>query len=355
VAGQRPRHLGRRGPVVDGLADGDVAVLFVFHHAAADALGFAAIASLAAAIVAGTATFDWIAAVAVVEGTAGLAFRTAEAGALPRVVPREQLGDAVAANQAREYGAFLAGPPLGGVLFGLDRAAPFVADAASFVLSAAAAAAVRTPLQEERTTPRRHLLIEAREGVAWLWRVPFLRTSELLVACANFATNAVSLTLILVAKHQGASSALVGVMLAIVGAGGLAGSVAAPRLRKLVAARAIVVGYAWVGVAILLGLLTMPAALVLGALFGGWVFFGPLWDSVVIGYRLAIVPDALQGRVESVGAAIAFGGGALGSLAAGLAYAAVGGRATIAALAGWTLALAVVGSVSPSLRRVEAA
>jgi hypothetical protein len=142
-------------------------------------------------------------------------------------------------------------------------------------------------------------------------------------------------------------------MLALGAAGGLAGAVAAPRLQRIVARRTIVVGYPWIGVAILLVLLATPPPLVLGALFGLWLFFGPLWDAIVVGYRLSIVPDDLQGRVESVGTMIAFGGAALGPLAAGAAFGGLGPRWTIALIGAWTLALAVVGSASRSLRLTE--
>jgi MFS family permease len=316
----------------------------------ADAIGFAAVGSVAVAAAAGTLTFEQVAVVAFVEGSAGLVARTALTASLPRLVAREQLPEAVAVNSARESGAALAGPLLGGVLFGLSRALPFAVDASSYVVSAIAAGTIRRPLQDERTGLHDRLLPALRTGLAWIWREPFLRTSELLVAGGNFATNAVSLTLVLVAKHQGASAALVGVMLAVASAGGLLGAIAAPRLQRSVSRRAIVVGYSWLGVAVLGALLTMPPPLVLGILYGVWLFFGPLWDALVVGYRLAIVPDQLQGRVESTGILISFGGAAIGPLAAGTLFDAVGGRGTFAALACWMLVLALVGSASRALR-----
>ena len=318
---------------------------------AADVAGCAALASVAAAVLLDRLTFEQLVAVSFVDGCAALLFRTSEVGALPRLVPREQLSEAVARNQAREHAAFLSGPPVGGILYGVSRAVPFVADAASYLVSAALILTIRRPFQSDRAPGRAPRLRHAvAEGLLWLWREPFLRTSGFLVAGANFATNALGLTIILLARRDGASSALIGLMLAVVAVGGLAGALAAPRMQLLVSRRMIVVGYPWIGVAILLGLLGTPPPLVLGALFGVWLFFGPLWDAVVVGYRLSIVPDELQGRVESVGTMIAFGGAALGPLAAGAAFGGLGPRATIALIGAWTVVLAVVGSVSRSLR-----
>jgi MFS family permease len=316
----------------------------------ADAIGFVGIGSVAAAAAAHALTFAHVAVVALVEGSAGLTARTALTASLPRLVPREQLAEAVAVNTGRDAAAALAGPPLGGALFGLARALPFGVDAVSYAASAVAAATIGRPLQDERTRPHERLLPSLRTGLRWIWEQPFLRTSELLVAGGNFATNAVSLALVLVAKQQGASAALVGVMLAVASAGGLLGAVAASRLQRLVSRRTIVVGYSWLGAAVLTALLTTPPPVVMGLLYGVWLFFGPLWDALVVGYRLAIVPDEVQGRVESAGILIAFGGGALGPLAAGPLFGAFGGRWTFAALACWMLALALVGSGAKSLR-----
>jgi MFS family permease len=317
---------------------------------AADAAGFVAIGSLAVAAAAGSLTFAQIAVVAFVEGSAGLVVRTAQTAALPRLVPPEQLPEAVAVNTAREGGAALAGPPIGGILFGLGHALPFAVDAATYLVSAFAAGTIGRPLQGERAESRERLVREVLTGLAWVWREAFLRTSVLLVAGSNLATNAVSLTLVLVAKDQGASGAVVGVMLGIAAAGSLLGAFAAPRLQRVVSRRAIVVGFSWLGVAVLAALILTPPPLALGALFGVWLFFGPLWDALVVGYRLALVPDELQGRVESAGILIAFGGAALGPLVAGAAFTVLGGAGTFAALAAWMLALALLGSFSRALR-----
>jgi MFS family permease len=317
----------------------------------ADVAGCAALGSVAVAVLLDELTFEQLVVVSFVDGCAALLFRTSEVGALPQIVAREQLSEAVATNQAREHAAFLAGPPVGGILYGVSRALPFLADAASYLVSACLIVTIGRPFQAPRARTERPRARRAlAEGLLWLWREPFLRTSEFLVAGANFATNALGLAIILLARRDGASSGLIGAMLALTAVGGLGGALAAVRLQRIVSRRLIVVGYPWIGVGVLLALLSTPPPLVLGALFGLWVFFGPLWDAIVVGYRLSIVPDQLQGRVESVGTMIAFGGAALGPLAAGAAFGAFGPRATIALIGAWTLALALVGSLSRSLR-----
>ena len=87
---------------------------------------------------------------AFVEGSAYVFFNIAEVGALRSVVPATQLPDAAAAEQARISAVSLAGPPLGGALFGLGRSLPFLADAISYAFSIVSLASMRTPFQESR-------------------------------------------------------------------------------------------------------------------------------------------------------------------------------------------------------------
>jgi hypothetical protein len=101
--------------------------------------------------------------VAFVEGTLLAFFNLAELGAIGQVVPPARLGEAVAVEQARVFGTTLAGPPLGGALFGLTRALPFLGDAISYALSVVSLAFMRTPFQETRTEPSAHWRTEVAE------------------------------------------------------------------------------------------------------------------------------------------------------------------------------------------------
>lgn len=80
--------------------------------------------------------------------------------------------------------------------------------------------------------PSRHLSHEVRAGLTHMWQHPFLRTTTLLGAGANFVTNGVGLAAIIIAKQTlHATPAAIGLMLTISGTGGLLGSLAAPSCR----------------------------------------------------------------------------------------------------------------------------
>jgi predicted lipid-binding transport protein (Tim44 family) len=84
------------------------------------------------------------------------------------VVPARQLQAAAAAQPGRQAAVRLAGPTLGGALFGLGRALPFLVDAASYAFSIVSLLAMRTPFQEEREPDRASLRSRLAEGFRFL-------------------------------------------------------------------------------------------------------------------------------------------------------------------------------------------
>jgi MFS family permease len=317
-----------------------------------DAVAAAAMVSVAAALALSNLTLGHLFVAAFLEGTAFIFIHVAEPGALKQIVPPDQVPDAVAGSAARDSTASLVGPPLGGFLLEASRVFPFLVNAGSYLVSFGALLFTRTPFQEpNRRDERTRMLRDIREGIMWLWAHPFLRASLLLVGVGNFFTSGLTFILIIVVKQQTGSSGLVGIMLALLALGGLVGSIAAPRLRQVVGGRLIVVGYNWVAAVITLPLVGfMPDAVALGAVFAVLMFFGPLWNAVVDGYRISIVPDRLQGRITSVDALFAFGPVPLGPLVAGVLLESVGSTSSVFTFGAIMLVVAVIGSTSPALR-----
>lgn len=98
-------------------------------------------------------------------------------------------------------------PPLGGLLFGVFRGMPFLADAISFAASAAAVAAVRVPFQRlEMNPPATSLRSDAIQGLRWMWAHGSIRALALTAAALQVAVSGVSLVVIISARSQHASS-----------------------------------------------------------------------------------------------------------------------------------------------------
>ena len=311
---------------------------------------FAALGSIPVAIWLGRLSFAQIVIVALVDGTGYAFFEVAQRAALRQIVPQAQLPAAIARIQAREYGALLAGQPLGGVLFGLGRVIPFAVDALSYLVSAASLLLVRTPLQEARQPMSHRLRAEIAEGFAFLWRNPLLRTTSLLATGSDLVLNTLYLVVIVIARERGASSALVGAMFAFIGVGGVLGALVAPAAARRIRPRAIVVG-ALAVVTLLVPLLPLvPGAVPVGLVYGAMFVAFPAWNAVIGAYRVALVPDRLQGRVESGATLLALGAVPIGSLVVGVLLQTTGSTPTVLILFAVMLLIWICAAASRSVR-----
>lgn len=91
------------------------------------------LALLAALVLVHLVSWPVVLVIAVIDGGANVLFDPSASAALPAIVADEQLEQAWATTQGRSYAAGLAGPALGGFLFGLGRAVPFAGDATARV------------------------------------------------------------------------------------------------------------------------------------------------------------------------------------------------------------------------------
>jgi predicted MFS family arabinose efflux permease len=315
----------------------------------ADAVRALAIASLVTTILLHRAAFWQIPLVAFVEGSGLVVFSACSIGALRAVVPPRQLPAAVGAQRARVSIVLLAGPPLGGALFGIARALPFLTDFVSYAASILSLRAMRTPFQQEREVDRSPLRAQVAEGFRFLWSQPFLRTAAFIYGGGNFAIPAVLFIVLVLGKRHGLSGGGIGALLAAFGVCTLAGSLASPLFRRALAVRTILLLelWAWLGT---IAFLVHPSVYVLLVSILPLAVTLPVTDSVVEGYRVAITPERMLGRVESVRSNISLLLAPLGPLAAGFLLESFSPRATVAVFTVWMLSLAVYGTVSPAIR-----
>ncbi len=237
-------------------------------------------------------------------------------------------------------------------VFAVARTLPFVADAVSYLASMASVAWTRSRFQD---LPAVHEQVTGRmggvgQGLAWLWRHPFFRSSALLFAAGNPLYTGLYLLAILLAKGHGASSAAVGAMFALVGAGGLLGALIAGRLRATLSPRAALVGESWLLAAVIPLLFVAHAALLIGLIVAASELPTPLANSLVSGHRVALTPDHLRGRVQAAGTLVATSVAWLGPLVVGVVFQQAGANATIALVMAWALSLAAATTLTPALQ-----
>ena len=260
---------------------------------------------------------------------------------LPRLVPRESLLAANARTDQSLTVAQTSGPVIGGGLVSLVGAPLAVlVDAAAYAASAVLIARIRiAEPKADRAVPRPNLLRAVAEGMRWVYRhrtlapmawsthVWFLGHAILFTAFAPFAL-----------RQLGFSPLEYGIVLALAGVGGLVGATLATGLgRRIGAGNAILLGKGIIPVAwVLIALVPdadATAALVplivvgIGQLIVG--FSMGIENANEMGYRQAVTPDALQGRMNATMRSVNRSMVVVGAIAGGILADALGYRPAI--------------------------
>jgi predicted MFS family arabinose efflux permease len=215
---------------------------------------------------------------------------------IKQIVRPDQVAQATAQNQVRWFGAITAGPSIGGALYGVGRALPFLGAAASFAASTALMFLVRrTPRAEAPTGHKKGLL----NGIRYLTRDPVLRPLMISIILSNLAFNTTSISLAVIAtgKLRGASEAFIGMTVSVAATGALVGALLATAIIKRVRPSWIfILGY-WIGPVAALLLMTVPGVLPLGVIVAFVYLRGPVINALFLTYTTKTVPDELQGQV----------------------------------------------------------
>jgi len=309
-------------------------------------------ASIPVALALGVLTVWQLYANAFLEGTFFVFFSIAEVAALPRVVPKEQLPNAAAQNQSTFAVAGIAGPAIGTFLYqAVGRTAPFIADAISYAVSVASLFFIKSNFQRERVPKEsRSLKAEIAEGVRWLWAQPVMRFIAFVGAGLNFLLASYGLTLILLAKNLGAPDASIGLLFSIGSIGGIAGSLIGAPLQKRFTVGQIILGALWT-VALVYPLYIVAPNFIVLCLITAVIFtLFPAVNVTTFSYRAALIPDELQGRVNSAFRMIAWGAQPAGAFVGGLLLERFGLAPTLVVFSMLWIVLAVVASSSAQLR-----
>lgn len=314
------------------------------------------IGSVVLAVLLSAASVAYLMAAAFLEGILAVFRSLAERAAIRHVVPDRHLTAAMSRNEAAIRAAALAGQPLGGLLFAVHHSMPFVFDVLTCFVSAGTVALVRGQFRVpsgQSTGTQRRLLAEIGEGLSWIWRRPFMRVTAIALAASNLLFQALFLAMIVMITHQGASSIVVGLVLAGAGIGGVLGAMSAPWFARRLSTRTIFVGANWVWVALipLLAFVTFPPAA--GAIFAAIAFVGPLWNVAISAYQMQLTPEHMQGRVASAIGTLSYGSIPLGSLLAGFLLDRYSGSVAMSVLGVLMAFIALFVHLSPATRRLS--
>ncbi|UAJ78496.1 MFS transporter [Leifsonia sp. ZF2019] len=285
-------------------------------------------------LLAASADRMWIVyTVAAVEACLGAVINPARQALVPSLVEPDQLARGNALIAVSDSIARLVGSPLGGIAFaagGLPGVV--VADAATFLITAALVAFMRRTPRSPRTTPaaeeapaavERRLLREWREGLALIGRSGTLRTLAVITALGSVSQGLfLVLFIVYVTQDLGAGDAGVGLLRGVQAIGGVLGGLLSGMLVRRLAPRALVgAGYLAFGLLSLLTWNLAPFTTALGVYAGLFIAMGIPAVATATGeitlVQTATPPHAL-GRVIAAMTTVAGAAQGVGLLAGGL-------------------------------------
>lgn len=302
----------------------------------------------------GALTMAQLYATALLVGVGTVFFDVSYQSYLPGLVGRDGLVEGNAKLQASQSVSQVGGPTLGGVLVQAFTA-PYavLADAASFLCSAALLSRIRTP--EPRPEPaERDLRREIAEGLRFVLGHRILRAMAGCTGVWNFwfgATDA--LIVVFLVRTVGISAGTIGVLFSIGSVGALTGAVLCDRVTRRVGQARVVWVSAIAGTpfALLLPLTTNGAGL--AWFVSGFFFFScavVVYNVATVSFRQLLCPDRLLGRMNATMRFLVWGTMPLGGLAGGALGSWLGVRTGlwVTVIGGCTAPLFVV--FSPLLR-----
>jgi MFS family permease len=313
-----------------------------------------ATASVVVAVVQDAVTLPHLLVVAVAVGAVQPLGGTARMLLVRAVVPPRQLTAALTQEEVRSHSAALAGPPLGGLLYGVAVLLPFVTTAVSFLLSLVCAVFVRVPprpAREESTPDGESVVTRTFSGLVALWRVPILRHSTLFAAVLNTVLAPLILVIVVLLNGSGVAPGMVGLTVGGLAVGGLAGTLLVRPLHRRLSPGVLMLLLGGTAV-VLIAALALP--------FGPWwlataLFLiglgGPSMRVLVDILIFQQVPDEQRGRTITGFMTVLGAGASLGMVSSGLLLEFLSATAAILTLAG---VLAVALAVTVADRRIRA-
>ncbi|MGY0389659.1 MFS transporter [Nocardioides sp. WG-D5] len=311
-------------------------------------------ASLAIAGLLGSLTLPHLLLVALLTGALNGLFLPAENSAIRSVVAPDQLPTAFSQQQARQHIAGLLGGPLGGVLLGVSRWAPFAGNAIAYAAGWLLLARVRADLSAPPAAAReaKKPLADLTAGLGYSWRQPFLRTLLLFSPAINLAVNALFFLALLRLVEAGFPAWQIGLAEAAIGACGILGALAVPWLidRLPTGWLTILVAWSFVPLSIPLAFWTHPAVMALAASVG--LFLNPAGNAGIAAYRMATTPQELIGRVQAAAQFVSMLSIPLAPALAEALLAGVDGAVAVLMVAALTAAAALIPTLARSVRSI---
>ena len=255
---------------------------------------------------------------------------------IPNLVRGDQIGEANSKLETSAQVARIAGPAAAGGLLAI-LAAPLLlaATAATYLLSFLALTSIKDTEVQKPVEDRRPLVVEIKEGLAWVFRQPLLVRIVLCTGIGNLL-SALAFTMmpLLVLRELGLSPAIYGLIGSAGAVGGLLGASLSGRIQKWIGeGHAIPVSQLIYAASLFLPPLAafLPGAAIPLLIVGEFLlsFSVLVYNIAQVSFRQRICPPALLGRMNASIRFIVWGVLPIGGFIAGLLATGIGVVPTI--------------------------
>ncbi|WP_162005449.1 MFS transporter [Dictyobacter vulcani] len=158
---------------------------------------------------------------------------------------------------------------------------------------------------------------------------------------------------IVLGQHLHASAVELGLLFFFSGIAGVLGSLAAPLLHRHLSFFVIGISALWTQALLMPLLILAPNLLMVGTILALIFFLFPIFDVLQRSQRMALIPDALQGRINSVYRLIVFSSNPISMALTGLLLQNFGTTPVVLIIAGGLALIALSATLNPHIRRAD--
>jgi predicted MFS family arabinose efflux permease len=285
-----------------------------------------------------------------IAGILGTIFSVANAAALPSVVTQEQLPTALAQSQGVYTSIRVVGSLIGGTLYSLGKALPFLVNAFSFGISVFSLSLIRGNFQRNREASRQPFYEAAIEGFSWLWKRPLLRFLILVNGADSLRYGAGYLVILILAKNLHASPSGIGAIFTAAGVGALLGNIVSNWARKRFRFGTITLSMLWLEALMFPLYAVAPNVFVMCLIAAGEEFVGPIYTVSLDTYRLLSTPDSMRGRTSGTVQLVQQGAQSVGAILGGIMIQGMGAKWSALLLGVWLIILAIATTLNKRVR-----
>ncbi|MBB2892501.1 MFS transporter [Flexivirga oryzae] len=321
---------------------------------AAAALGAVSYLTVAIAAFADRITVPHLMIAAACGGVANGFYSPAEQVAVRHVVRRKDIPRAAVNNQVRSATAGLAGPPIGGFLFGIARGLPMVADVISYLVAIVCASRVRTPLPGAAAEDREALVPSIRTGLRFLFGDDLLRTITLLSIFLNFVGTGLVVSVTITMQQRGTDTTWIGAVSSSMALSMLVASLLSARILQRLSVGVLMLLTPVIGAIAFAGMAFVEAPILLMLLMACATFLLAPCNAAVVAVLTAKTPADRLGRVLSADNVLSLVLTALAPAVMGLLIGTIGGREAMEIFAGLLVVSGLLVLGFPRLMRISA-